>query len=151
MTLTARQARFCDEYVISGNSAASARAAGYSARTARQIGSENLTKPDIQAALEARRRVTAQELQLTRQDLIRSILGAIKTAQEVSKPAVVISGWREIGKLCGFYTPEVIRVQPLSADADGVLRHLESLPTNQLLEMVAKKRAMTTAAAPAMP
>lgn len=49
--LTAKQRRFVDEYLVDLNAAAAARRAGYSARSARKIGYENLTKPDIQAGL----------------------------------------------------------------------------------------------------
>lgn len=45
--LTARQERFCREYIIDLNSAQAAIRAGYSEKTARNIGCENLTKPDI--------------------------------------------------------------------------------------------------------
>lgn len=42
-----RQRRFADEYIITRNATQSAINAGYSKRTARSIGQENLTKPDI--------------------------------------------------------------------------------------------------------
>lgn len=45
--LTLKQQKFADEYIKSGNAADAARQAGYSARTARSVGQENLTKPDI--------------------------------------------------------------------------------------------------------
>jgi phage terminase small subunit len=50
--LTAKQRRFVEEYLIDLNGTQAAIRAGYSSRTARAIGSENLTKPDIQAAIE---------------------------------------------------------------------------------------------------
>ena len=46
--LTAKQRRFCDEYLIDMNAAQAAIRAGYSKKTAKQIGQENLTKPDLQ-------------------------------------------------------------------------------------------------------
>lgn len=49
--LTAKQARFVDEYLIDLNATQAAIRAGYSEDTARAIGCENLTKPDIQAAI----------------------------------------------------------------------------------------------------
>ena len=52
--LTQKQQRFVDEYIISGNATRSAIKAGYSKKTARKIGQENLTKPDIQAELKRR-------------------------------------------------------------------------------------------------
>ncbi|WP_434432111.1 terminase small subunit [Lactiplantibacillus paraplantarum] len=45
--LTPKQQRFADEYIKSGNAANAARKAGYSKRSARSVGQENLTKPDI--------------------------------------------------------------------------------------------------------
>lgn len=51
MALTDKQRRFCQEYVQCWNATQAALRAGYSERTARSIGSENLTKPDIQAEI----------------------------------------------------------------------------------------------------
>ena len=49
MPLNDRQKRFCEFYVANGHNATKAALdAGYSEKTARAIGSENLTKPDIQ-------------------------------------------------------------------------------------------------------
>lgn len=42
-----KQQRFCEEYIIDHNATQAAIRAGYSAKTAKQIGSENLTKLDI--------------------------------------------------------------------------------------------------------
>lgn len=46
--LSLKQKKFCEEYVISGNATEAAKKAGYSGKTARSQGAENLTKPDIQ-------------------------------------------------------------------------------------------------------
>jgi phage terminase small subunit len=51
--LTSKQQRFCDEYMIDLNSAAAAIRAGYSTKTARAIGAENLTKPNIRARIDS--------------------------------------------------------------------------------------------------
>lgn len=47
MKLTTKQQRFADYYIQTGNATESAIKAGYSKKTARSIGQENLTKPDI--------------------------------------------------------------------------------------------------------
>ena len=47
MKLNARQKAFCEYYVASGNATEAAIKAGYSERTARVIGQENLTKPAL--------------------------------------------------------------------------------------------------------
>lgn len=46
--VNARQQKFCDYYLQSGNATEAAIKAGYSRKTARAIGAENLTKLDIQ-------------------------------------------------------------------------------------------------------
>lgn len=45
--LTAKQKKFALEFLISGNITDAAKKAGYSERAARQIGSLNLTKPNV--------------------------------------------------------------------------------------------------------
>lgn len=52
--LTTKQRLFCDEYIKSGNAKDAAIKAGYSSRTARSIGQENLTKPDIKSYIDAK-------------------------------------------------------------------------------------------------
>lgn len=47
MKLTVKQQKFADEYIISGNATDAAIKAGYSKKTARSVGAENLTKPYI--------------------------------------------------------------------------------------------------------
>jgi phage terminase small subunit len=49
--MTPKQQRFVDEYLIDLNATQAAIRAGYSKKTARAVGSENLTKPDIRAAV----------------------------------------------------------------------------------------------------
>lgn len=51
MALNAKQKQFVQEYLVDKNATRAALACGYSAKTARKIGSENLTKPDIAAAV----------------------------------------------------------------------------------------------------
>lgn len=51
MALTPRQAMFVQEYLVSFNATQAAIGAGYSEKTARAIGSENLKKPAIAAEI----------------------------------------------------------------------------------------------------
>jgi len=54
MALSKKQSAFVELYLTHWNATKAAILAGYSERSARSIGSENLTKPDIQAAIQAR-------------------------------------------------------------------------------------------------
>ena len=77
--LTPKQARFVQEYPIDLNAAQAAIRAGYSAKTARVIGHENLIKPDIAAAIEKAMAERAERTRLTADwviDELRKLAGA---------------------------------------------------------------------------
>ena len=50
--MTPKQALFIQEYLIDLNATQAAIRAGYSKKTAKQIGQENLTKPDVKKAID---------------------------------------------------------------------------------------------------
>ena len=52
--LSEKQKRFIDFYIQTGNASEAARQAGYSAKIANRIGTENLSKPVIKNAIDAR-------------------------------------------------------------------------------------------------
>lgn len=54
--LTDKQKRFCEEYVHDWNATKAAIRAGYSERSARQIGEQNLSKIDIKACIDGIKR-----------------------------------------------------------------------------------------------
>ena len=64
-TLTPKQQAFVREYLADFNGAQAAIRAGYSPRTARSIAQENLTKPDIQKAIEKATKRAAEQAGLT--------------------------------------------------------------------------------------
>lgn len=63
--LTPKQERFVQEFLIDLNSTQAAIRAGYSRRTAKSIGSENLTKPDIQAKISQDRAEQAEAAKIS--------------------------------------------------------------------------------------
>ena len=65
MGMTVKQRAFVENYT--GNATQAALAAGYSRRTARVIGAENLTKPDIQKAIQEREAARLEPAILTRE------------------------------------------------------------------------------------
>jgi phage terminase small subunit len=70
MALTAKQQRFVEEYLVDLNATQAAIRAGYSARTARQIGDENLSKPDIAAAIAERTAAISEKLGITQEQVL---------------------------------------------------------------------------------
>ncbi|MCY9513302.1 terminase small subunit [Paenibacillus apiarius] len=65
MALTPKQEMFVAEYLIDLNATQAAIRAGYSPRTARKIGQENLTKPDIQRAIQEAMDARSKKTEIT--------------------------------------------------------------------------------------
>ncbi len=76
MALTAKQARFVAEYLIDLNATQAAIRAGYSERTARQAGSENLSKPVVAQAIQEAQSKRAERTEIT-QDRVLAELARI--------------------------------------------------------------------------
>ena len=73
MTLTAKQARFVEEYLVYLNATQAAIRAGYSEKTAAIIGHENLRKPNLAAAVAERQRKLAAKLEVTQEAVIAEL------------------------------------------------------------------------------
>jgi phage terminase small subunit len=73
MALTDKQRRFVAEYLIDLNATQAAIRAGYSEATARQMGAENLSKPDIANAIAERSKGTAKKLDITAEKVLAAI------------------------------------------------------------------------------
>jgi phage terminase small subunit len=65
VALTPKQQRFVEEYLVDLNATQAAIRAGYKEKSARSIGQENLTKPDISAAIVAKRKELSQQVNIT--------------------------------------------------------------------------------------
>ena len=132
MELTAKQKRFIDEYMVDRNGAAAAVRAGYSKRCAKEEACRQLTKVNIQAVLREKDAAEAERLQINRQDVLEGLLDAVALAQTKADPAAMIAGWREIGKMLGFYAPE-LRTVKLSTESHALRTTYEALSDQELL------------------
>ncbi|MGN0680144.1 MAG: terminase small subunit [Oscillospiraceae bacterium] len=87
--MTEKQKRFCDEYLISCNATKAAIRAGYSEKTARQIGQENLTKPYIKAYLDERLEQLHNDRTADIQEVLE-YLTAVMRGESVASVLVVV-------------------------------------------------------------
>ncbi len=88
MALTEKMKRFCDEYLIDLNATQAAIRAGYSKKTARAIGTENLSKPVIKEYIEQRMAEKEKNL-IADQDEILKYLTSVVRGQSQSEVVVV--------------------------------------------------------------
>lgn len=71
--LTPKQSRFIDEYLIDLNATQASIRAGYSKKTAQQMGAENLRKPVISAEVKKRQGKAQERAEITVDDIIREL------------------------------------------------------------------------------
>ena len=86
--MTAKQKRFCDEYLIDLNATQAAIRAGYSKKNANNIASENLAKPDIKKYIDERMAEKESELIAT-QDEVLKYLTSVMRGTSMSEIVVV--------------------------------------------------------------
>ena len=71
--LTPKQARFVEEYLIDLNATQAAIRAGYSKKTAGQVGFENLKKPEIQKAVTEAMAARSERTEIDQDEVLREI------------------------------------------------------------------------------
>lgn len=86
--MTAKQRRFCDEYLIDLNATQAAIRAGYSKKTAYAIGNENLMKPELKKYIEKRMEEKESEL-IADQNEVLKYLTAVMRGQTQAEVVVV--------------------------------------------------------------
>ena len=104
--LTAKQDRFVEEYLVDLNATQAALRAGYSEKTARSIGAENLSKPDIEKAiadaLETRRLRTEITQDRVLEELAR--IGFAVIPEEAVRVADKLAALDKLAKHLGMFT-----------------------------------------------
>ena len=78
MKLTAKQKKFADNYIETGNATQSAIDAGYSNKTAKSVGSENLTKPDIKAYIAEKMREIESDRIMGAQEALEFLTNVVR-------------------------------------------------------------------------
>ena len=86
--LTAKQKRFCDEYLIDLNATQAAIRAGYSKKTARVIGQQNLSKLAVKNYIDERMKEKEAEL-IAASDEVMRYLTSVLRGQSQSEVVVV--------------------------------------------------------------
>lgn len=109
--LTDKQQKFCDQYLIDLNATQAAIRAGYSKKTAGAIGSEYLTKPNIQKYISEKQAALSKSTEITQikvleelakvgfsniQDYFDGSLNALNLAEIDKSKAQVVSSIKKI-------------------------------------------------------
>lgn len=109
MALTAKQQRFCDEYLIDLNATQAAIRAGYSKKTAKQIGQENLTKLVIKSYIEARMAEKEKALIADQDEVLKYLTSVLR--DNTDSETLVVEGTGD-----GCSEARIVRVKPSEKD-----------------------------------
>lgn len=82
--MTAKQMRFCDEYLIDLNATQAAIRAGYSKKTAYSIGIENLKKPELKKYIESRMAEKESELIADQNEVLKYLTAVMRKQTKAS-------------------------------------------------------------------
>ena len=82
--LTAKQQRFCDEYLIDLNATQAAIRAGYSEKTAGVIGNENLQKPYLKEYIEKRMKEKEAALIADQDEVLKYLTAVLRGETKAS-------------------------------------------------------------------
>jgi hypothetical protein len=72
---------------------------------------------------------------VTRQRVLSDLLEAIQAAREQGNPGAMIAGAREIGKLMGFYSPELVKIS-IGTDEARLKARYEAMSDEELMTVI---------------
>lgn len=107
MSLTPKQARFVEEYLIDLNGAAAARRAGYSEKTARHIAAENLAKPDMQDAIAKAKEARSERTGVAQEEVIQGLKKEATLEGEGSSHSARVAAWAHLGRHLGLFNDKL--------------------------------------------
>ncbi|WP_303164489.1 terminase small subunit [Mitsuokella multacida] len=132
MKLTEKQRRFIDYYIETGNASEAARRAGYSKKIANRIGTENLSKPVIKAAIDARLK-ELEDKRIAKADEVLAFLTSTLRG-ELKEEQVVVEGQGE-----GVSRARIVEVKASTRDR---LEAAKSLLKRYPMELDAKEQKL---------
>lgn len=99
-----------------------------------ELGSDWMHLPQVRIAIASERAKYEAAADITRRKVIDGIVEAIDMARVQADPTCMISGWKEIGKLCGHYEPTKTQLV-ITFQGRATLDKLERMSDDELLRL----------------
>ena len=133
IVLTDMQAAFVDATLLGKNAEKAAAIAGY-ARPDASVG--RIVKSEaVQAALREARDELSSAAQISRADVLDGFMEAINLARLSADPQAMIKGWTEVGKMLGYYAPEVKKLE-ITDNQKRLQSKFEAMSDEDLLKVI---------------
>lgn len=114
------------------NQTAAARQAGF--RQPATSANALMRNPKVLAAIAEERAEYARASGMTKRKVIEGFSEAIDLARIKADPIAMIAGWREIGKMCGFYEATKTKVE-VSVQGQVLIQRLNTMSDEELLAL----------------
>lgn len=141
MALTAKQQRFADEFLIDLNATQAAIRAGYSSKTAAEIGSENLTKPQIRAYIDERMAEHSRRTGVNQDRIIRELarIAFLDPTRLVNMNDATVRADASEDDTAAIAS---VKVKETSGDVDSIEREVRFADKIKALELLGKRFGM---------
>lgn len=123
MKLTAKQQTFVQEYLVDLNATQAAIRAGYSEKTAAEIGCENLTKPQIADAVAVAARARAKRTGIDADMVIDGLIDVWRAAVATDNLPAATRALELLGKNLGMFG---VKIELTGADGGPVAMDVAS-------------------------
>lgn len=138
--MTLKESLFIEHYLCTFNATDAARKAGYSERTARQQGYENLTKPYIQVYIQEKTSTILEKLGITQEKVIRELARiAFSDIQECLKGKNEL---KNLNDICPETTPAIKNIR-ITNSGFKIDMHDKFSALNKLVDLINSNQKST--------
>jgi hypothetical protein len=130
--LTDKQKAFVRAWASGDSISAATLRAGFAEDS---VGYRLVRMPNILALKAKYEAKYEEEAQMTRKKVMDGFLEAIDMAKLMAEPATMVSGWREIAKMCGYMAP-VEHKMKVDVTGNIVLDRMNSMSDAELLKVI---------------
>lgn len=109
-------------------------AAGYASENHKYV----FQVPKVKEAMKECFKYAEERMKMDRDKVLDGFMEAVEMAKIQADPEVMIQGWREIGRLCGYYAPEVKKIQ-MDVNHKRLMNQFETLTDEELMKIASQK------------
>ena len=125
MSLTPKQARFVEEYLVDLNATQAAIRAGYSPKTAYSQGERLLKNVEVHRAIQEAQEARSERTGVTQDEVIQGLKKEATLEGDGSSHSARVAAWAHLGKHLGIFTDNLNLGGTVGLRWEDALRELE--------------------------
>ena len=97
--------------------------------------------PEFRKAIQRHHNQVLRATNMSRKQVMKGMLEAIDVAKDQRHANAMISGWKEIGRMCGFYEPERREIH-VSMDNKEMMKEIKAMSREELMRLAHEQDAI---------